>query len=52
MFALPLGKSKQPGYSRIVMNDAATHSYRHPAATGAVSARASLSLLLSLRLLP
>ncbi len=34
------------------MNAAATHIDRHTANTGAVSARASLSLLLSLRLLP
>jgi len=34
------------------MNAAATHNDRHPATTGAVGARTSLSLLLSLRLLP
>ena len=34
------------------MNAAATHNDRHTAKTGAFDVRASLSLLLSLRLLP
>jgi hypothetical protein len=52
MILIPLGKTNEPGYSRSVMNATSIHNYRHPAASGAAGARASLSRLLFLQLLP